>query len=176
MRNKLILPLFISTLCCSPLAASANSICDTKLFQQMIATEKKGIKRPSLKPSKALAKIMDEDEVLCPMQIERDFNGDKRNDWAGIIEQNGSFYLAAYLSGKTKYRLLRIKQYSRIPNNQYLDVVTEKRLAFTSGPIPFVSGVKFALVENTIGGNSTAYGWNGTLMKKLAQFNVKHRE
>ncbi|TQV86394.1 hypothetical protein [Aliikangiella coralliicola] len=153
------------------LKANNNDICDTRLFKQLVNAEKSGIERPALKPSKSLNFLISEYEILCPMQVERDFNGDNQIDWVGIIKQNGQFHLSAYLSGKNQYRLVQIKQYKTLPNNQYLEAYTEKKLRESTGVIGFAAGVKYAVVENKLGNeNSVAYIWNGKTLEKLAEF------
>ena len=154
----------------------ADDICDTKLFKQLIAAEKKGIKRPYIIPSKALKTIMDNEELLCPMQVEKDFNGDSQLDWLGIIEQDRKFYLASYLSGKANYKLTKIKQYDRVPGNQYMDTASKQTLKKLAGIAPMAYGVKFAAIENQVNGESIAYAWDGNKMIEVVKFKFSHSD
>gem|GEM_PF-3128520 len=172
MNKGLLFALVATILAPNSALADENDICDTKLYKQMVGSIKQGVKRPNFRPSKALSKLMSEDEMLCPLQIERDFNGDNQNDWVGVIEQNGEISLSAYMSVKNGYQLIKIKQYPRVPNNLYFDTSSEKTLRNRAGFVAFLPNVKFAAVENIIDGNSIAYAWSGSTMQKLIDFKI----
>lgn len=154
----------------------SNDICDTKLFKQLLIAEKKGIKRPYIIPSGALKNIMDNEELLCPMQVENDFNGDSVIDWVGILEQDKKFFLAAYLSGKSTHKLYKIKDYPKVPGNQYLDTASKKTLKRIAGLAPLKFGVNFVAIENQVNGESIAYSWDGKKMVEVIKFRVSFED
>ncbi|TQV76833.1 hypothetical protein FLL45_02435 [Aliikangiella marina] len=170
--KKVYLGLLLSALGGLNLApAQANNICDTQLFKELVMSEKGGIKRPNIIPSRALKNIIDNEELLCPMQVEKDFNGDKVLDWVGILEQNNKFFLAAYISGRSTHKLSKIKEYAKVPGNQYLDAASKKTLKRIAGVAPMKFGTNFVAIENQVNGNSIAYGWDGKKMVELIKFN-----
>lgn len=147
--------------------------CNTKLFKQLILSEKGKVKRAKLNPSEALKNLIYNIEMLCPMQIESDFNGDNIVDWIGVLQEKDKFYLTAYMSSPTGHRFSKIKQYDYLPTDQYLDLATEKKLLRMGKPKKFHKGVKFSVVDSIISGISIVYSWDGKKMKKLTEFQTK---
>jgi hypothetical protein len=170
MKKILFASLISSSLLATFAAAENNEICNTPLYKQIVKSEKQDYRRPNIKPSRSLSEMMVDFELLCPLQVEKDFNGDKRLDWFGVLEQNGRFYLMLYLSTPTTHKFQQVKEFKSAPNNQYFDVTDQKRLYDVAGHFEFRPEIKFAAVENRMDGTAIAYLWDGTQMKQLVEF------
>ncbi len=148
--------------------------CKSKLYETLERIENTGHSPVLAKPKGDLLQLSERFEILCPWQIEADFNGDGKKDWAGILQKDGKYELVAYLSGPRKHEVSILKQYSKFPSDTFFTRTSYKWLFKTSkGKIPSTFPAKLILSENNTDGSAVAYGWVDKELKNIHSY--KHR-
>lgn len=147
--------------------------CKSKLFKQLELVEKTGHSRVLARPKGRLKQFTEKFEILCPWQVEADFNGDKQKDWIGIAQIEGKYELLAYLSGPKKHYPRVIKRYKDFPSKIYL-MTSAYKFAFhrSKGKIASIFPAQFTLYESNMDGITNVYGWDDTKkeLKEIFQF------
>ena len=145
--------------------------CKSSLSDTFIRIENTGHSPILAKPKGDLLALSRQYEMLCPWQVEDDFNGDKTEDWVGILQKEGKYELVAYLSGPKKHFPQIIKQYTSFPSDTYLTSTSYKWIfKLSSGKIPSTFPANRVLVENELGNYSKAYGWVEKQLKAIHKF------
>jgi len=153
------------------ISAEENSKCQSKLFDRFIKVEKTGYKLPNRLPDEELQERMGEFEILCPWQVEIDFNNDQQRDWVGLVAKDNATVLLAYISGVGNYKSTIVKQYTGFPRETHFDYMPVQEAALMSKKkFPEGKKARFALIENKIGKPSTIYIWNGESMVRFDDF------
>ncbi len=146
--------------------------CKSKFYQTLEQIENTGHSPIYAKPKGDLLKLSKRYEILCPWQIEADFNGDNKIDWIGILQKKGKYELVAYLSGPKKHFVRVIKQYKEFPNDVFLTKTSYQWLFKTAkGKVPSIFPAKFVLSENKLNESSNAFGWVNQKLKNIYQYN-----
>jgi hypothetical protein len=103
--------------------------CRSSLTKKMIKNENLHV--PSKLPKGLLKNYALKMEILCPWKIERDFNGDGKLDWVGIIYKNKNYQLVSYLSRFSKYQLKILHHYPFFPDSMYIRVIRKREESST---------------------------------------------
>ena len=153
------------------LFAEENPQCQSKIFDRFTKTKKTGQNRPIRAPDEELREFMIEYEIICPWQVEVDFNNDRKRDWIGLVTKQGQTTLLAYISSLRGYQSYVVKQYKGFPRETHFSYMPTEEAALNSKKsLSGTNPPKFALIENRIGRPSTIYIWNGKAMALFDQF------
>ncbi len=147
--------------------------CDKKVYKTFLLVEKSAHRVTKRKPDIKLQQRMESFEINCPYQVEADLNGDKRNDWVGIVSEKGKYSLIAYISGAMKYQMIKLIDYEFFPEATHLEVIATQELSLISQR-PLLKKIRNALVINTIGKLSHAYTWNGKTIEHYYAFESQY--
>lgn len=165
MLKPLIFTAVASLVCCSASALDYKN-CRSKLFKEFELTENTGHSKVLARPKGRLLALSHQYEILCPWQIEGDFNGDNRVDWVGVAQKEGKYSLLAYLSGPKKHYLQKIKDYKAFPSDVHLGQTTFHTMYKRSGnKLKSIFPARNVVIENVVDKNATVYGWKN---KKLS--------
>ncbi len=145
--------------------ATDPTYCETKLFKQIKTISQNKIKLGYQEPVGDLKDIVERAEILCPWQLEADFNNDKIKDWVGIIYQDFQFQLAAYLSQKGRHELSILKTYKKFPKKSYLKRSSEFHVNEQFNQLKNKYFADSLILEIDLSANTNIYGWDA---KKLS--------
>ncbi|MET1253545.1 hypothetical protein [Aliikangiella maris] len=157
MRSLFISSLNLATI--SFVSAQENSYCQSKLFEQLRVTSTETVKTPQRKPTGILKDYVDRYEYICPWQLEKDFNGDGKNDWAGFVYRNDQYELIVYLSNELRYTTKQIKTYRAFPKRTFLRVLDSSRLDSLTNNQTIKYQFDNALEVHELSGKSNVYAW-----------------
>ncbi|PCI69611.1 MAG: hypothetical protein COB38_08130 [Gammaproteobacteria bacterium] len=157
----------------NPSIATGLPICKSPLTKQMKRFEKIEFTIPRKAPSGMLKEYAAKLEILCPWQLEMDLNGDKQNDWVGIIHRKGQFELVAYLSANKKFSLQVLHQYQFFPEQNLLRIVRNQKFKKN-----VYGSIKYNLQEISFDSDSRVYSFEKGKMKVIKQYveKIKKKE
>ena len=148
--------------------------CESKLFSQMKLLSKVSVALPKAEPTGDLARLVHQYEMICPWQVERDFNNDKKRDWVGFVYRDQNYQLIAYLSGNQRYTLHQLETYAKFPKYSFLKSINAKEVLQRSKNKELLKGARYSLVVHDLKSganeNSSAYTWNGKQLAKSFEY------
>ncbi len=143
--------------------------CESKLYNKYSFLDKSQYRLPARTPDFELQERMTEFEILCPWQLEQDFNGDHQKDWLGIVVKNHQHYLLAYLSMPGSHRLSIVKSYKSFPRETHLELMTTQEAQLITQK-KLNQPPKYVFIENKMGSPATIYIWQVNQFVQLGQF------
>ncbi len=178
--KKALLPLISASLVSASLAFSLNAngeeltqeitsgqYCQSDIFKQFKKIEQTEHKRLKFKPSNKLLEFVTSMELMCPWESQRDFNGDKRDDWIGYVQLGSEYQLVAYMSGRQKYQMSVLSHSEKPPKNAFIRWLPTGQLKnFTKKKMP-INNLTFALQVSNFEGMTEFYLWDGKAMKSV---------
>lgn len=160
MKKKLILATLLTNFASLSVTAMDLRNCSSKLFKELELTANTGHSSVLARPKGRLLALSHQYEIMCPWQLEGDFNGDNRNDWIGLAQKDGKYSLLAYLSGPRKHYVQKLKEYPEFPSDMHLSKTTFKSIFIRSGnKLNSIFPAQMVFIENVIDKNATVYGW-----------------
>jgi len=145
----------------------SGSYCEDSIFKRYKLIHKTDHQMIKFAPSKKLLEFVATMELMCPWSVQRDFNGDKREDWIGYVKSKKKYHLIAYMSGIRNYTLQAISESKELPNNNLLRWIQTKHLkTFTDKKLK-IGASKYALQVSNIEGMTNIYLWNGKQLEKV---------
>jgi len=154
MKKHHFIALTITGILSAPVIANDFPVCKSDLTKQMKRFEKSEFTVPRKQPIGKLKEFSRRQEILCPWQIEFDFNGDRQKDWIGIISRNQQYELVAYLSASPKDKLQVLHSYRFFPENSYLKILRNPGYQRNQ-----LASKKYQLAEITLNDSSRIYAY-----------------
>ena len=173
IRAKTLATLFIC-LSASATPVLANS-CKTERFKKFNDITKANYVLVNQKPDPDLISRMDAYEIVCPWQVEQDFDGDRKRDWVGLIYKDKKYILAGFVTGGGRAKAFEIKSFDYFPIRTHFDHIRLKEFSLLADKKQGVSkSLLNGLVEYRIGKKAIVYQWDGTTMKEIGTFPGKY--
>lgn len=170
MLRPLILTVLTSLTCTSASALDYKN-CRSQIFRALELAENSGYSNVLARPKGRLLALSQQYEILCPWQVEGDFNGDNRTDWVGVAQKDGKYSLLAYLSGPKKHYMLKLKDYQEFPSDMHLSRSTFKSIFIRSGnKLQTIFPARNVVIENVIDKNATVFGWRDKKLKEIHHY------
>jgi len=167
MKNLCFIALSLTGICSLTINANEFPTCKSDLTKQMQRFEKTDFTVPRKIPTGNLREFALKMEILCPWQIEADFNGDKQKDWVGIIKRNERYELVSYMSALRKYNVQVLHSYEFFPEQTYLKI-TKKKVTKTKAQIG--KRFNYDLAEITLNETSRIYSLNNNKYTVIHQY------
>ena len=174
MKNVILslLPLSligITTVQSEELSAEIKSgqYCQSELFEQFKKTEQTNHERLRFKPSDKLMQFVTSMELMCPWESQKDYNGDKKEDWIAFVKSGSEFQLVAYMSNRQSYQLKVISRSDKLPASSFIRWLPTAQLNnFTKKTMP-INNLKYSLQVSDFEGMTQFYLWDGKEMKSV---------
>ena len=147
----------------------SGNYCQTDIFDKYNLHNQ--IKATPLKfaPSEKLLEFVVQMELMCPWNVQRDFNGDKKNDWIGYVKENEKYQLVAIISGFRQYSFQIIDESTTPPSNHFVRWLQTKHLTnFTDRKLNL--GVsRYALQWVNLEGINKILLWDGKKLESVIE-------
>jgi len=173
MKRALLLPFFAFSFVANAVSERLESeiqsgnYCEDKVFKRFKLVDKTDHQMIKFVPSKKLLEFVASMELMCPWSVQRDFNGDKREDWIGYVKLKNKYQLIAYMSGIRNYSLQTISESKNLPSSHFLRWLQTKHLkTFTDKKLK-IGASQYALQVVDIEGMANIYLWNGKQLEKV---------
>jgi len=141
--------------------------CEDTIFKKFKLIHKTDHQMIKFAPSKKLLEFVTTMELMCPWSVQRDFNGDKRDDWIGYVKSKNKYQLIVYMSGIRNYTLQTISESTEIPNNQFMRWLQTKHLKNFTDKRLKIGASKYAVQLVDIEDMTNIYLWNGKQLEKV---------
>lgn len=143
---------------------SSGQYCQSKLFEQFKKTEQSNHKRLKFKPTDKLMQFVTSMELMCPWESQRDYNGDKKDDWIGFVQSGSEFQLVSYMSNRQSYQFKIIFSSSKPPSNSFIRWLPSSQLKNFSKKTMPVNNLSYALQVSDFDGITEFFLWDGKQM------------
>jgi hypothetical protein len=146
---------------------SSGQYCQSKLYKQFKKTEQTNHERLKFKPTDKLMQFVTSMELMCPWESQRDYNGDKKDDWIAFVQLGSEYQLVSYMSDRQSYQLKVISSSSKLPANSFIRWLPSAQLKnFTKQSIP-INNLSYALQVSDFDGMTEFYLWDGKEMRSV---------
>lgn len=145
----------------------SGSFCKTEIFDRFKLIEKTKHKMLKFRPSKELMDFAISMELMCPWSVQRDFNGDKKEDWVGFTKIGEKFELIAYLSKGRNYTIQIIGKFDRLPTNRFLRWMQTRTIKNYTDKKIHLGGSQYALMLANFEKTNDIYLWDGNKLNKI---------
>ena len=145
------------------------------LYKQLKILDNTPTALPKQRFSGALRKLVIQREMICPWEIQADFNADSKLDWIGFVYRDHQYQLIAYLSGPRRHNVHTLKTFKKFPNQAFLTKLSSKEAIQLSNNQSGNNRIKdsqskFALVENQLKRHSRIYVWQNESLKVILEY------
>ena len=144
----------------------SGNYCGSKVFKWFKQVKKTKHERIKFEPSQKLLDFAVSMELMCPWEIEKDFNGDNKPDWIGFTKLEDEYQLIAYISIQREYRLSVIETMKTLPKNTFIRPLEPVELKNFSKKKPSSNSSVISLQVSNLEKMTDIYKWNGTKMNK----------
>jgi len=144
-----------------------GSYCKKKIFNRFKTIEQTQHKLLKFQPKRELMSLVEQMEIMCPWSIQRDFNGDKIEDWVGFAKTGTKFELVAYMSKGRDYSIQVLKTLDNLPNTQFLRWMQTRFLKNYSDKKLNIGNSQYALQVTKIKDSTEIYLWDGKGLSKI---------
>jgi len=144
-----------------------GSFCKTEIFDRFKLIEKTKHSMLKFRPTAELMTFATSMELMCPWSVQRDFNGDKKDDWVGFTKIDDKFELVAYLSKGRDYTIQIIGEFDRLPTNMFLRWLQTKTIKNYTDKKLNLGASQYALMVANFEKNNDIYLWDGKKLNKI---------
>lgn len=145
----------------------SGNYCQTDIYNRFKLLEKTEHQRLKFGSNEELLQFAVRIELMCPWSIQRDLNGDKKQDWVGYVKNGSKYQLIAYLSGARKYTLFELSHSDKPPEKNFLRWIQTKYLNRYTKKKLKIGNTKYAVQVATIGGTADIYLWDGKQLENV---------
>jgi len=171
--SLILIPLLTFLISTPPALADLNSeirggsYCKKEIFNRFKTIEQTHHELLRFKPKRELMSLAEQMELMCPWSIQRDFNGDKIEDWVGFAKKADKFELIAYLSKGRGYSVQVLKTLDSLPNTLFLRWMQTRFLKNYTDKKLNIGSNKYALQVTKINDSTEIYLWDGKALSKI---------
>ena len=146
---------------------TSGSYCKTEVYDRFRKVEKTQHEFLKFQPKRELMSLVEQMEIMCPWSVQRDFNGDKIEDWVGFTKNGTKVELIAYLSLGRNYSLQVINSLDKLPNNSFLRWMQTKYLKNFTNKKLNTGASQYALQVTNINDSTDISLWDGKGLSKV---------
>lgn len=147
----------------------SGSYCQTEVFDKYKLLNQLKSTPLKLAPSDKLLEFVVKMELMCPWSVQRDFNGDKKDDWIGYVKLDKKYQLIAIISGFRQYSFQIIDESTSLPSNHFVRWLQTKYLANFTDKKLNIGSSRYALQWVDLEGINKIFLWDGKQLKSVIE-------